>query len=99
MVHKTLVLARGETIQYLLFTRRAKGDDTQHLRLSACEDGSAMRSWQQSHLAIDGSDGFEITAICASPIVEIIVVHAGFEFFFIEPNDILQAIQVLRSQY
>ena len=95
MMHEALALLHPKTIKHLLLTWGTKCDYAQHLRLSTSEDGRPMSARQQSNLTGDGTDRLEVASIRAYAVIQNIVPHIGFKFFFVERDDILELIRIL----
>src|SRR5579884_523792 len=98
MMHEALALLRSKAIEHLLLAGRTERNDTQHLRLPASKDSRAMSARKQSNLTSDGTNRPEITPIGTCAMIQNIVAHVGFEFFFVERDDILEAIRILCAE-
>src|SRR5437868_3057762 len=95
MMHKAFALLHPKTIEHLLLAGRTERDNTQHLCLPTSEDGRAMSAWEQPNLTRNGANRPEVASIGTIAMIQNVVAHIGFEFFFVEGDDILEAIRVL----
>src|SRR5947209_19614722 len=98
MMHKAFALLHPKTIEHLLLTGGTERDDTQHLRLPTREDGRAMSAWKQPNLTRDGANRPEVASIGTCTMIQNVVAHIGFEFFFVERDDILEPIRILCAE-
>src|SRR5947209_9416991 len=97
-MHEAFALTRTQPVEHLFFARGAKCYHTEHLRLSTCKEGRAMRAGQETDFTGDRADGFQVTAIGTYAPIKDAVAHVGLEFLLVESHNFFQAIWILYAQ-